>query len=480
MNRKDLRSRIMTLRSRAISDNDTTTIAQMNDCIDLAYKRLANECPSALIPDEEHCVLLQSYTSESTGARITKTTDTKVMEFTPVPTLLVPSIQPATDGTWDGIYHLEITDVGGQVHRRQCREFWSAQDLFQNVTNNYVSIDRPWPAHLTGNLKFRLVAPEFYTSDDVMEILSGQIWDGSKGVMFPISSGYVHYMGRNEIMGDQTGRPSDFYRENNFQLDAPNRAPLVSTIAEQVWTPEAVGKFDYCFTYVWGRKDEERLDPSGTYDPQWESSPSPVSASISPTLLQTVLISLPNIDWELGFDVVGTLRKTHSGLRKRIYRRRYTVGAGTVTALESPEVFQFLAEVDGATLTYTDTGADIPGYFRRLPEVHGYYTWKATPLQDKRYEVDLRVLRRPRSLANDYDAPKISVECIDALIMLGCYYFAQLDSDPENTTRYEQEAIRMIQLYRGRHGNPVISVEAIPWSSSAWGTNRHYIGKVSI
>ena len=125
----------------------------------------------------------------------------------------------------------------------------------------------------------------------------------------------------------------------------------------------------------------------------------------------TVQVGLPDVDWQVFYDKAGSLRQTHSGLRKRIYRRRLTAtgSAPLVTAIEAPAVFQFIAEVDGSTTTWVDNGSVIPGYYRRLPEVHGYYAWRATPQQDGRYEVDLRVLRRPRSLANDYEIGRAHV-----------------------------------------------------------------------
>lgn len=477
MNRGELRSAMMTLRSRDVPASDTTTIAKMNTLVDLAYKRLASECPAAILPDTEHCVLLPTYDTKSTGAKIAPTSDQWVMEFvgTPVPTFA------ALDGTWDGIYHLEVTDSKGQVHRRQCREFWYATDMLDVITNSYVSLVTPWPVAVTGNMTFRLVAAEFFTKDDVMEVLDGSIYDPTRGVMIPLSEGYIHFTGRNEIQGDTTGRPDNLYRTRHYQLDAPNKAPtaVLNTQDGAAWSGEGTGKFDYCFTYVWGRRDDALRDPSGTNDPQWESSPSPISSTVTvPNTTSDVTLTLPTVDWQILFDIPATLRQTHSGLRKRIYRRRYTVtgGGGLVTNIEAPEVFQFLAEVDGSSTTYTDDGSVIPGYYRRLPEVHGYYAWRSTPLQDARYEVDLRVLRRPRSLLNDYDAPRVQPDCIDALLQWCIYYFDLNDNNPDGARSALKEAMDSTATCRARYASPSTYIEAIAWDGNPY-TRQHWIGR---
>lgn len=479
MNRGELRDAMMALRSRGVPSTDTKSIATYNVLIDLAYKRLASEVPAALLPDAEHCVILPEYTTASTTASITKTADPFVMEFVPL-----LAFSPVDDGTWDGIYHLEITDGNGQVHRRQCREFWNAIDIGKFVLNHYVSLDRPWPATLTGNLKFRLYSPEFYTSDDITQVLDGNIWDPTRGTMMPLSEGYIHFTGQDEVRGDTMGRPQNLYRTRHFQLDAPNKAPVLVALANQEllnWGLEATGKFDYCYTYVWGKRDQERVSPDGRYDPMWESSPSPISSTITvPTDRHTIVdVHMPDIDWEVFFDVSGTIRATHSGLRKRLYRRRYTAtgGAPLITNIESPELFQFLDEVDGSTETYTDDGSVVPGYYRRLPEVHGYYAWRAQPQQDARYEVDLRVLRRPRNLRNDYDAPRVQPDCIDALLQWAVYYFDQQDNNPEGAAVALRAAKEMTAQVRSRYAAPSAYVDAIPWDGTSPSSWRNWIGR---
>ena len=201
MNRGEIRQAMWALRSRGVPDTDTAAIATYNTLIDLAYKRLCSECPNAMLPDTEHVVLLPEYrtTGTATGTRISKTADPFVMEFHVLGTWL-----PVMDGTWDGIYHLEVTDGGGRVHRRQCREFWVDQEegMFPPVYHYYVSLDRPWDAALTGNLVFRLYTPEFFTTEDVIQVLDGSIWDQSRGFMRPLSEGAIHFTGRNDIQGD--------------------------------------------------------------------------------------------------------------------------------------------------------------------------------------------------------------------------------------------------------------------------------------
>ena len=117
-----------------------------------------------------------------------------------------------------------------------------------------------------------------------------------------------------------------------------------------------------------------------------------------------------------------------SGLYARIYIRRHSTAelpsAGakglTETNIEkTPKIFYLL------DVAHLDTGSqfisafyrgDRPDYYVRLKETHGYQTVRFWPMPDDRYEIDLRVLRRPQPLVHDHDAPRIHEEAVDALI----------------------------------------------------------------
>ena len=139
----------------------------------------------------------------------------------------------------------------------------------------------------------------------------------------------------------------------------------------------------------------------------------------------------------LNFDQTSTARKTRSGLRKRIYRRRYTA-TDQHTDSESSEVFELLAEVDGATTLYEDNGDTLTDIQRRLKTIHGYHTLQLSPLPDDRYDVDVRCVRRPQELANDFDVPNIHPEAMDILIYKVLVLFYEAMGNPEMSVRSQQ------------------------------------------
>lgn len=207
-------------------------------------------------------------------------------------------------------------------------------------------------------------------------------------------------------------------------------------------------------------------------EPRWESAPSPVSPQV--VTLNAVgngmkgdlaKIWLPNIEYIQGFywnlivrDTGGELippattgtdfERAHaqkSGWFVRIYRRRVVtdfkdydqlgavggpdpsvgVKSGSSFAdrilrkIEEDTSFYLLSEVHIDNLNegfFLDDGQLLPDYHRRLRDTHGYMNVGLYPNPDKRYEVEVRCLRRPRPLTNDTDAPYIHAEACDVLI----------------------------------------------------------------
>ena len=111
-----------------------------------------------------------------------------------------------------------------------------------------------------------------------------------------------------------------------------------STIA----TAQPKGRFEYVFTYIWGRHDaHNHLDgpplanamegEEERYLPFLESGPSPASVEVDNTGLPgAIVLVLPDYDAGIGFMANTTLRYKHSGIRKRIYRRRKSDESGTL------------------------------------------------------------------------------------------------------------------------------------------------------
>jgi hypothetical protein len=242
--------------------------------------------PEALVPEDKHIHVRKSIVSNAAdvNAKIKSTSDFKVLQFVRSGTWV-----PTIDGTWDAIMHLEITDSDGRFRRRQCREWWLADGVY------YVSIERPWfEVSQSTEYEFRIYQPEFFLQSNAIEVLTPmQLFDDSEQLIGHISSGTA----RREYLPDfrqrVQGRPTDFWRGRFFQLPSPTEAPVVeSYVAATIdnantksnqyflpWSgPAQAGKFEFCYTYAWGRKEQEWGESTGLFnDPVFESAPSPIS-----------------------------------------------------------------------------------------------------------------------------------------------------------------------------------------------------------
>jgi hypothetical protein len=367
---------------------------------------------------------------------------------------------------------IEVEKADGTILRRRCREFWqSTSTSLDGLVTTYsdrVSIDVPWPNTSDADMKYRIFTPNYYVPADVVELRSARIWSDTH---YQLTVATQHDMERYEYLdyrGEATGRPATIFRGRHWQIDAPNTAPTVSIASHddsQWYGPEPAGVFDFCFTYVWGKRPAELQSPQGHYEPLWESAPSPISDKVElqkGNPAQAVVVKTPNIDHELNFfkELSGTslaipTRHTHSGLRKRIYLRRYSSYSPPTTfpIIETPEIFFLLDEIDGSDETYTWAGAVIPDYYRRLKEVHGYQSVRFWPPADAAYEMDLRVLRRPQPLVHDHDAPRVHEEGTDLLVRKALSMFYELQGNHEVGLLSEQKYQDLLRTLTKRYGN---------------------------
>lgn len=438
MVRKDWREKVLARRAWR-ADVDAVALAEINGALNDAVRKLAGDCPAAFTPDVEHVVVLPDQTQATMGRGLKGTTDPYVLSFG---ASVAGYVDPDVTGAWDGIMHLEIQTSDGLWHRRQCREFFMYQGEF------CVSVDRPWPSASATNMTFRLHQPEFFFKDDVTEVLDGTVWDSSGSRFMEVAERGVVEREEQDFQGRNKGRPEKMTRGRHFQLQGPATQPTVLQPDQTTWLgKEPLGTFRFCYTYVWGKRDAEFKDEFGQYDPMWESSPSPASAAVAVTTAPATILriaSLTNIDYMINFDppaTAGIFRYGHSGLRKRIYvARDATSTAGAFEDnVEARSAFVFLAEVDGATDHYDWDGSVLPNPFRRLPEVTGYFAYSLVPHQDKTYQIDFRVRRRPVELSNDYDAPKVQPDSQEALNLLALYYVAQLDKQLDAAAEYLEQ-----------------------------------------
>lgn len=452
---------------------DLVWAARARRFVDSAYKRVVADCPSALVPDELRIKIPGTYVSGSGSAvtsYISTTADDVVLEFSSSAT---SSWSPITDGSWDGLYWLEITLPDGTLYRCQCREFWT--QVSGGVNHKYVSILYPWTLPALVNAPYRLSPNYIWLRDDILRVVGGQQFGSTGGALTAenIVSAIWHDEWSNQN-SRQYGYPRRLRAEKQYQHPSPNLPPVAVEVHELApplaWLPEPTGEFDYCFTYIWGYRDPTQKSPSGNFIPLFESAPSPVSAKVIATAASNILVTLPDIAWELTYNpTLASLRTGRSGWKKRLYRRRYSVTGGFNPTIEHPEVFQMLVDIEDDDTSFTDTGEVIPDYTLRLPETHGYRAWSPWPLPtgETFTEYQLLVQRAAEKLMNDSDAPRIMPACEDALTFYAVAYLARHDKDTPTAELYEAKAKEVIAKYRRDSSNPTGLVDREGWDAPA-------------
>lgn len=340
------------------------------------------------------------------------------------------------DVDWDGrpVQLKGPDDV--QWRLRTIREAWTATNA-QGVVYRYISLTQPYPrtAQVT-DIDWKVFAHVLRLPSNVVKVKSAHML--RDGVSYPLG---FQLQGSAEAgarirPGQQlpAGQPRRLFGRPPRHLDAPAYTPTVSINAQAVWLNERPpGKFEYCYTYVWGRG--EPWDSTGgpttnalqTLDPlrqvPWlESPPSGVTDEAEPTGgVGTISISLPNHDRMLGFNDPATLRYGRTGLRKRIYVRRLTDPSGLV---EIQENFYLLDEVEGDVTTYGDNGSKLPDLGAPLRANHLFQHLEMYPPPDQRYDLMLRVTLAPPRLENESASPhlpEVAMEGLLARIMMYLY-----------------------------------------------------------
>ncbi|MDI7269255.1 MAG: hypothetical protein QME96_14795 [Myxococcota bacterium] len=485
--------RAQLLNARAWSAQGTTMEARLRNAIGLALLLLASEAEEAVYPDTERRVLLPDATSTTASARLFAPTsgDRWVLRFG-VPTTgaalsTVPGgWTPTTDGTWDGVMHLEVRDPTGQWRRAPSREWWSSVE--GPVTEYYVSLHQRWRNATDSDMEFRIHQPAIHLSDDIIGVLTPcRIWDSSRQKVWTISAGTARGYDRLDYRGNSNSRPTRLHREGRTAMPSPQTAPTVSQPEGLAWTgPEQKGTFRFCYTFVHGRLDSEGHEsPAGITEPVWESAPSPISAAaVHPLATNPAFrIQCVNVDAMLSFDTTGAVaagtRAGRSGYRIRLYVARDAVlssgsgGLPTAQAFDNPEVaslFYLLDEFEPTSgspkASYLWQGLPQPDYLRRLRWSTGYYAWTPTPHQDARYDLDLPVLRLPIDLTGSQDAVPVQQDSVPALFELALYYLSLFDGVAQaDAAVHLERGMALLPGVRRRHANPGGVVENVPFTA---------------
>lgn len=486
-------------------DQSNMFLAKVDRMINRAYQHLSLEAPFLFFEDECRILTQQDVNNgTATTDRLRPCTVAEVgeddlmvlyREYTSVtgpgsPTLPEGFTEWRFDGTWDGRL-IELERTNGTVVRRRAREFWRwVTQVDPNNDPTYlvrelVSIDHEWPLLTEQNIKYRIFTPEYELPADVVELRSARFWNNVRDDISVVNQYDMERYEYTDYRGEEVGRPTMLFRGQHHQIDSPIEKPKVfMTRTSDRWIgPDNAGSFQYCYTYVWGKREKDLKAPSNEtlrtgksgaygYEPKWESAPSPVSdiaSSIGEQGLSgfsmPIEIHFPNIDDRLLFgkkmdagSPVDRIRTGHSGYNIRIYVRRLK-DSGSPNPAGRPETvdaqadspFYLLDEIDGHELKYTHDGSKHPDYYRRLKEVHGYQTVRFHPMPDDFYEIDCRVLCRPQKLVVDTDVPRIHHEACEAIIQVALGYMYEMQGQMDAAALCGERASQFVQLLVKRY-----------------------------
>lgn len=430
-------------------------VARLNRLINRAYNQFVIEAPF-LFFEETLSLATQIDVTSSTSNTSDRLSigggDSYVLER---PVGLTGISDFPTDGSWDG-REIEIEDPDGIWHRRTIRETWVDSEL--SPAKNRLTIDRPWRNNSDSAMSYRIYTPYYYLPQDVIQLQGVGLWNETQ--VNPLKALLTKQVEASNWRGvretSPAGVPFSFYRGPHKVLDGPKTAPtaVVPELPATLWSgPNPAGEFEYMFTYAWGYRDEEYEAPLGTREPLWESTESPPSAAVVVTYGGAApTISLPNIEWMLNFGDNTTARYKRSGIYKRVYRRRATATGGSYANIESPEVWEYLTAVSGEVTTFTDNGSLHTDVRRRHFSVNGHQSIGFIPRPDARYDVDLRVIRRPAPLVNDYDAPRVHEEAIEVLLQKILVHVYGHLKDEKGQRKAEQTYANALHALRSRYG----------------------------
>ena len=491
MNLKDIRTAIFSQADWAPTQS-TDAITRVNDFINRAYFQLVEEAPFLFFQKRVSFFTRVDKTPDTIAGAIDDLSvvanDAWVLQrnrLNATPGLVLWD----ETGAWRGRMIL-LTDAQGIPHRRMIRDIWTEGN------NQRMSLYRPWNNVTATTLTYRIYSEDYYLPDNVIEVNSMRLFRENQSWPLDITgqmeAEYLSLAESPSIVA--AGVPRAAFRRYHQQIESPTAAPLLEIKnSPGIWLgPEPPGQFEYCFTYCWGYRDADWRDfgPSLNYyaaqttpsrlEPMWESSPSPtakitsISSPVDGLLPGAGLIrlTLPDIDYMQGFGRSLPLpvdaRYHRSGWRKRIYRRRITVDPanynvlankfgsaadawGGAIAQETPDAFVLFDDIPGFQVIYDDTGAILPDYHRRLREVNGYQSIRLYPRPDQRYQVDVRCLRRPEKLKDDYDAPEIHQDGMNVLVSKALMFLYEAQGNMElvdrSAKRYQEQLFTLSKRY---------------------------------
>lgn len=444
-------------------------VTRANEFINRAYNQIAQDAPFLFFEDEVRWPVHEDRTPTLATDLLTAASvgDAWVLE-TELSTGTTDALVWESDKSWAG-RALMLTVPGTnpeQLEMIRIREVWTYSNPGDGLDYIRISLERPWRNVTDTGITYRIINDEYTFPDDLIELKNANLFEDSNTYPRPLQvSGqaraeWVAYPHNTDFQ--TSGPPRILFRREYQTLKAPTHAPVLEAL-ETAWVgPEPTGSFDYLITYVWGTQEiwshapgpetQTSLTPQvERYEPYWESSPSEISNEVDSSTDTVILrLNLPNIDFTLGFGDAASARYGKSGVRKRIYRRRKSTSD---LSIEAPNTFFLLDEVDGLTTTYDDDGSITPDYRRPLREVHGYQTFRLYPRPSRRYQLVLRMIRRPLPLTDDADSPVLTSDGAECLILRSLAYLYDSQGNAAMADRTEMKYEKALHSLKKRYGD---------------------------
>lgn len=524
-------------------------VTRVNSFINSAVLDLARDCPFAMF-EKEQILFTQPVVEPASSSDTIELVEWDAaglsQEFwggsqEPVnPWVFKATLAPGSgttwkvDRTWDGRF-IEIIDTDGTVYRNQIRTVWRDLGAAGYSIDEYrFSVVHPFPHDTlgTGPFEWRILSGQHYLPNDCLrpKYVRLEEDDYSRTIEFYTREQAQRLYIQNRFAD---GPPIAAVRHTPMTMKAPTVAPTVAQ-GDGDWVgPEPAGSFKYRITYTWGKQDGETQGPgmglfygeAGDYTtkrvmvapdysenrmklPKWESPPSLESATVEVTMPgegamgNDIDITIPNIEYVLGFLMAGTQRSSgsdldfsrantrRSGWNVAIYRKRVTTdftdydgtpASGTRNVIESlnkieeSDDYYLLAEmrIDPSNQgQFTDDGSILPDYSRPLRSTGTHLGFELYPAPDERYPIRLVYASAPSTLVDDTDVPPVLLNAREALIERSLYYTLRMMGDPramESASRYEDE----VETIRKEMGTVVPEAQIVRKRAARSGRSRH-------
>lgn len=390
--------------------SDTTLMAKIHRQLNRRLLRMATSRNNAAFEKQSRLVWHADY---KTGLVDVEPTDAHVWRL---PAVGANAGVWNTAGLWAG-FHLEVFNASDVRFDYPILEVWL------DLGTNYYYLTTPVAHQNTTDaaLTYRIYQPGLWLPQEMVTLQSLRPYraDGRYAGIQPIPVFEAEQTGALDWKGESTGTvPRVAWRGERQKLQDPRRAPTVTLDENTPWVgPEPAGAFSFLVTYILGNEDHAVDWPQSVDWPRFESAPSPASGSTTVAYGgSSPVITTPEIEWMTGFNRAGTFRAGRGGIKKRIWAARTTATGGTHTTIETPDVYEHLVDIDGATTAYTWNGSISPNYWVRHRTSHGRQLIHFDPRPDSRVEFLLRAVMRPKPLLHDNDAAEMSVEAQEVLL----------------------------------------------------------------